>query len=91
MVHPDRPRGHSTRDAAARDLARRQADHRPDVLERHLRFRGRLRADRDLADQYARLKRDLAERYRDDRGAYSAAKAEFVRRVAGAVTGQREA
>jgi GrpB-like predicted nucleotidyltransferase (UPF0157 family) len=49
-------------------------------LERRLRFRDRLRADPVLADEYAALKRALAERYREDREAYTEAKSEFVKR-----------
>jgi GrpB-like predicted nucleotidyltransferase (UPF0157 family) len=49
-------------------------------LERRLRFRDRLRTDRALADDYVALKRTLAERYREDREAYTEAKGEFVKR-----------
>ena len=52
----------------------------PGELERRLRFRDRLRADPVLAGEYATLKRMLAERYRDDREAYTEAKSEFVKR-----------
>ncbi|HEX3392864.1 MAG TPA: bifunctional GrpB family protein/GNAT family N-acetyltransferase [Solirubrobacteraceae bacterium] len=48
-------------------------------LERRLRFRDRLRADPVLAGEYVRLKRALAERFPDDREAYTEAKSEFVR------------
>ncbi len=48
-------------------------------LERRLRFRDRLRADPALANEYVALKRALAERYRDDREAYTEAKSEFVK------------
>jgi GrpB-like predicted nucleotidyltransferase (UPF0157 family) len=48
-------------------------------FERRLRFRDRLRADPVLAGRYAILKRSLAERHREDREAYTEAKAEFVR------------
>ena len=51
-------------------------------LDRRLRFRDRLRADRALAEEYARLKHDLALRFRDDREAYTDAKRAFVDRVA---------
>lgn len=50
-------------------------------LERHLRFRDRLRADAALADEYARLKHHLARSSGDDREAYSEGKSAFVRRV----------
>jgi GrpB-like predicted nucleotidyltransferase (UPF0157 family) len=48
-------------------------------LGRRLRFRDRLRVDPLLAGEYVTLKRALAERYRDDREAYTEAKSEFVR------------
>lgn len=48
-------------------------------LERRLRFRDRLRADQQLAQEYMAIKRALAERHRDDREAYTEAKSEFVR------------
>jgi GrpB-like predicted nucleotidyltransferase (UPF0157 family) len=49
-------------------------------LDRRLRFRDRLRADPALAAQYATLKRTLAERHREDREAYTEAKAAFIKR-----------
>lgn len=49
--------------------------------QRHLAFRDYLRAHPEVADQYDRLKRDLAERYRDDREAYTNAKTDFIRSV----------
>lgn len=51
-------------------------------LERRLRFRDRLRADPALAGEYVALKRTLAERYRQDREAYTEAKSEFIKRHA---------
>jgi len=54
-------------------------------LDRHLRFRDRLRASAPLADEYARVKRELAGRFANDREAYSEAKSAFVRRVETAV------
>jgi GrpB-like predicted nucleotidyltransferase (UPF0157 family) len=53
----------------------------PAELARHLHFRDRLRASATLRDEYARLKRGLAERTRDDREAYSAGKSAFIKRV----------
>lgn len=47
-------------------------------LQRHLAFRDALRADGELAARYAALKHDLAERYRDDRDAYSEGKTRFI-------------
>ena len=44
-----------------------------------LAFRDRLRADPQLAADYAALKRKLAERHRDDREAYTDAKGAFIR------------
>lgn len=43
-----------------------------------LLFRDFLRSRPDLADRYAALKRDLAERYRDDRARYTDAKDPFI-------------
>ena len=51
-----------------------------------LAFRDRLRADPDAAEAYAALKRRLTARFRDDRDAYTDAKAEFIRRVLGAIS-----
>jgi GrpB-like predicted nucleotidyltransferase (UPF0157 family) len=44
----------------------------------HLLFRDYLRADPEARDAYARLKRDLADRYRDDRLAYNEGKTGFI-------------
>jgi GrpB-like predicted nucleotidyltransferase (UPF0157 family) len=44
----------------------------------HLLFRDFLRADADARNAYARLKRELAKRYRDDRLAYNEGKTGFV-------------
>ncbi len=52
----------------------------PGELERRLRFRDRLRADPVLASEYVALKRALAERYSDDREAYTDVKGEFIKR-----------
>jgi GrpB-like predicted nucleotidyltransferase (UPF0157 family) len=46
-----------------------------------LSFRDRLRADPKLAVEYAALKRDLAERHREDREAYTDAKSALIRAV----------
>lgn len=51
-------------------------------LERRLRFRDRLRTEPGLAADYTALKRRLAERFRDDREAYTEAKKAFVERAA---------
>jgi len=60
------------------------------TLQAHLSLRDALRADRHLAEQYARLKRGLAERYGDDRDAYSEGKSAFVASVLRAVRERRE-
>jgi GrpB-like predicted nucleotidyltransferase (UPF0157 family) len=50
-------------------------------LDRHLGFRDRLRSSARLRDEYARLKRDLAASFGDDREAYAEAKSAFIQRV----------
>jgi GrpB-like predicted nucleotidyltransferase (UPF0157 family)/GNAT superfamily N-acetyltransferase len=50
-----------------------------------LAFRDRLRASPDVAAEYVALKRSLAERFADDREAYTDAKADFI----GSVTTDR--
>ena len=52
----------------------------PGELERRLHFRDRLRVDPVLAGEYVALKLALAERYRNDREAYTEAKGDFVKR-----------
>ena len=47
-------------------------------LRRHLAFRDALRADNDLRDRYAVLKRSLAYLYKDDRTSYTQAKSVFI-------------
>jgi GrpB-like predicted nucleotidyltransferase (UPF0157 family) len=47
----------------------------------HLAFRDKLRADKSLAADYARLKHQLAEQFPDDRGAYTTAKESFIHAV----------
>jgi len=44
-------------------------------------FRDHLRENPDVADEYAALKRDLVERYPEDRDAYTDAKAGFIEDV----------
>jgi GrpB-like predicted nucleotidyltransferase (UPF0157 family) len=48
-----------------------------------LAFRDRLRSSPKLAEEYAGLKRDLAERFADDREAYTDGKVDFIGRVLG--------
>ena len=47
-------------------------------VDRYLAFRDALRRDTALRDQYAALKHQLAERFRNDRDAYSNAKTGFI-------------
>ena len=47
-------------------------------LQAQVAFRDRLRTDPEVASAYVALKRELAERYRDDRLAYTEAKTEFI-------------
>jgi len=49
--------------------------------DQQLAFRNALRSDSALAERYAKLKRDLAARYGDDREAYTDAKRAFVQTV----------
>jgi GrpB-like predicted nucleotidyltransferase (UPF0157 family) len=49
--------------------------------QRHIAFRDYLRTHKGDADAYAKLKRELAGRFRDDREAYNEAKAEFVTEI----------
>jgi GrpB-like predicted nucleotidyltransferase (UPF0157 family) len=49
--------------------------------DRHLVFRDYLRAHPEVAEEYARLKRGLSGRFRDDRAAYTEAKSAFIREV----------
>jgi GrpB-like predicted nucleotidyltransferase (UPF0157 family) len=50
------------------------------VIE-HLGFRNRLRNDPAVAAAYVKLKRDLAQRFRNDRERYTEAKTDFIRRI----------
>jgi GrpB-like predicted nucleotidyltransferase (UPF0157 family)/ribosomal protein S18 acetylase RimI-like enzyme len=49
--------------------------------KRHLAFRDHLRANPQVAEEYERLKRDLATHYASDREAYQSAKSAFIRSV----------
>ncbi|MEA2688420.1 MAG: hypothetical protein QOD51_1027, partial [Candidatus Eremiobacteraeota bacterium] len=51
------------------------------ALQAHLTLRDALRADPQLAAAYAALKRELAERYRDDRDSYAEGKTAFITSV----------
>ena len=56
-------------------------EHEGDHWRRYIAFRDALRGDAMLRDQYAALKRALAEQYPRDREAYIAGKTAFVRGV----------
>jgi GrpB-like predicted nucleotidyltransferase (UPF0157 family) len=47
-------------------------------LQAQVAFRDLLRSDAALAQDYVELKRELAERFRDDRNAYTEGKTEFI-------------
>ncbi len=49
--------------------------------ERHLLFRDYLRSHPDVAQQYYKLKKELADRYGSDREAYADAKTPFIESV----------
>jgi GrpB-like predicted nucleotidyltransferase (UPF0157 family) len=66
--HPDRRTHHLH---LAPVTGRRYAD--------ELAFRDLLRADRGTAERYAKLKRNLADRFPEDREAYTEAKTDFIR------------
>ena len=50
-------------------------------LERHFLFRDYLRAHPETSQHYAELKRALAEKYRNDRDAYTESKTPFIRDI----------
>ncbi len=50
-------------------------------LARHIAFRDFLRAHSATATAYAELKRNLAQRFSDDRNAYTDGKSEFIERI----------
>jgi GrpB-like predicted nucleotidyltransferase (UPF0157 family) len=55
--------------------------------ERLIAFRDYLRAHPETTQRYEALKRSLAERYRNNRQAYSQAKTEFIQSIEGLVRG----
>jgi GrpB-like predicted nucleotidyltransferase (UPF0157 family) len=57
-------------------------------FQAELAFRDSLRADPRTAGEYAILKRGLAARFRDDREAYTDAKAAFIREVLAQARGE---
>lgn len=57
------------------------AEHAGHFWERHILFRDLLREDRELAQQYGALKKELAAKYRTERLAYWEAKSPFIESV----------
>ena len=57
------------------------------AIRTHLAFRDYLRTHPDAARDYERLKRDLAAKHRNDREAYTDAKAAFIEGIIAAATG----
>lgn len=52
--------------------------HNSPAFRAHIAFRNYLRAHPEAAEEYASLKKSLAQRFRDDREAYVMGKSEFV-------------
>jgi len=50
-------------------------------LARHIRFRDQLRANPVLMTEYAKLKYELASRFKNDRQGYTDGKANFVKKI----------
>ena len=57
--------------------------HRGPLWAEYLLFRDRLRASPELRGRYEALKRDLADRFHDQRERYTASKTDFVKEVLG--------
>ncbi len=51
--------------------------------ERHILFRDYLRLNSEARNEYAKLKSDLAQKYKDDRKAYTESKADFISDIIG--------
>jgi GrpB-like predicted nucleotidyltransferase (UPF0157 family) len=52
-----------------------------DEVTRHIAFRDILRQNQTLANDYAQLKKELAEKFKNDREGYTDAKTEFISRI----------
>jgi GrpB-like predicted nucleotidyltransferase (UPF0157 family) len=50
-----------------------------DEVKRHIAFRDLLRQNESLANDYAKLKKELAEKFKSDREGYTDVKAEFIK------------
>jgi len=57
--------------------------HGAELWTEYLEFRDKLRRHPDIAREYEELKRELAEKYRDQRDLYTSSKTDFVARVLG--------
>ena len=58
-------------------------------VARHLAFRDYLRSHPDVAQEYSQLKRELSKQYPSDMGAYTDAKAPFIKAVERAALAQQ--
>ncbi|MEP6903094.1 MAG: GrpB family protein, partial [Actinomycetota bacterium] len=52
-----------------------------DAWRNHLSFRNYLRQNPKIAEEYDKLKKELAQKYKSDRDSYLDRKADFVERV----------
>ena len=52
-----------------------------ELWRNYIKFRDRLRENAELKNEYARLKKDLAKRFEQDRAAYTESKKPFIERV----------
>ncbi|NHK31252.1 MAG: GrpB family protein [Asgard group archaeon] len=52
-----------------------------DYWLRHIQFRDYLREHPEVAKEYNRLKVKLAEKYREDRSAYTSGKSQFIKKI----------
>jgi GrpB-like predicted nucleotidyltransferase (UPF0157 family) len=56
-------------------------EHKSEEWRKNIIFRDTLRADKSLADKYAKLKMELAEKFGNNREAYTDGKTQFVKNV----------
>nr|WP_232225524.1 GrpB family protein [Oceanobacillus manasiensis] len=52
-----------------------------DRWDKQLLFRDRLRSNQDLVNEYAKLKRESAEKFKNDREKYTKSKTEFINSI----------
>lgn len=79
--HAGVPGHHVFGRGAARTHLAHFVEHGGESWRACLAFRDRLRSDPDARKGYEQLKAELAERFADDRAAYTAGKTDFVRRL----------